>query len=42
MYILIQVAAFLDPNENRRVRKRPYELEAAINLLKIEIERDVQ
>ena len=42
MYILIQVAAFLDPNEYRRLRKRPYELEAAIDLLKIEMEKDVQ
>ncbi|CAF1627245.1 unnamed protein product [Rotaria magnacalcarata] len=41
-YILIQVAAFLDPNEYRRLRKHPSELESAINLLKIEMGKDAQ
>ncbi|CAF3879758.1 unnamed protein product, partial [Rotaria magnacalcarata] len=36
------VAAFLDPNEYRRLRKRPSELESAINLLKIEMGKDTQ
>ena len=40
--IYIQIAAFLDPNEYYRLQQRPVELEAAITLLKIEMEKDAE
>ncbi|CAF3646491.1 unnamed protein product, partial [Rotaria sp. Silwood2] len=36
------IAAFLDPNEYYRLRRRPIELEAAITLLKVEMEKEAE